>query len=545
MRPLAFLFATGIHATTISIFARADPTTTSQARVSFQSITGCHFHGTAQYCMAGNSEYRIIPETPVTATENAPASYTACHNHGTATYCMEPSADGEVQVVNADATITSDGSHATATGSSTTSGPSITAITDCHLSSSSLFCTASSTEYYVQTTVTATSDVPAQFTGCHSHGTDTYCMTETDEVAILLAEDVKSGNANPDEKHCHFHAGVEHCVGAGESENDSSTTSCERNEREYKIPIRIGMLFATLVASAVGVFGPILLSNFVQVKTNIVFIILKQFGTGIILSTAFAHLFTHASLMFGNSCLTGLEYEATTAAIVMAGLFISFVIEFVVSRLLRWQQEKEATDGNAELTPIAIAKAETTNVTIMEAGIIFHSLLIGVTTVVAGDSFYITLSIVIIFHQLFEGIALGTRIASLGYSTVLTKTSMVHTHAHDTTAPEVDRTLPCSVSMLKKLLMATGFALVTPVGMAIGIGVLHSFNGNDPSTIIAIGTLDALSAGILIWVGVVEMLAHDWMLGGDVTNANMLTTGLAMFSLVAGMVLMSFLGKWA
>jgi zinc transporter 1/2/3 len=99
--------------------------------------------------------------------------------------------------------------------------------------------------------------------------------------------------------------------------------------------------------------------------------------------------------------------------------------------------------------------------------------------------------------------------------------------------------------MLKKLLMATGFALVTPVGMAIGIGVLHSFNGNDPSTIIAIGTLDALSAGILIWVGVVEMLAHDWMLGGDVTNANMLTTGLAMFSLVAGMVLMSFLGKWA
>jgi zinc transporter 1/2/3 len=35
-------------------------------------------------------------------------------------------------------------------------------------------------------------------------------MTDTDEVAILLAEDVKSGNANPDEKHCHFHAGVEY-----------------------------------------------------------------------------------------------------------------------------------------------------------------------------------------------------------------------------------------------------------------------------------------------------------------------------------------------
>lgn len=55
--------------------------------------------------------------------------------------------------------------------------------------------------------------------------------------------------------------------------------------------------------------------------------------------------------------------------------------------------------------------------------------------------------------------------------------------------------------------------------MAIGIGVLKNFNGNDPSTIIAIGTLDALSAGILAWVGVVEMRAHDWMLGGEMTTA--------------------------
>jgi hypothetical protein len=52
------------------------------------------------------------------------------------------------------------------------------------------------------------------------------------------------------------------------------------------------------------------------------------------------------------------------------------------------------------------------------------------------------------------------------------------------------------------MLMASAFALVTPVGMAIGIGVLHRFNGNDPSTLIALGTLDALSAGILVWVGI-------------------------------------------
>src|SRR4051794_29942007 len=108
---------------------------------------------------------------------------------------------------------------------------------------------------------------------------------------------------------------------------------------------------------------------------------------------------------------------------------------------------------------------------------------IGITLVVAGDSFFLTLFAVIVFHQMFEGLALGSRIGEL------------------------------SIRFGEKMVMATLFALITPIGMAIGIGVLNQFNGNDPSTIIAIGTLDALSAGILIWVGLVEMLAHDWFHG--------------------------------
>jgi solute carrier family 39 (zinc transporter), member 1/2/3 len=53
--------------------------------------------------------------------------------------------------------------------------------------------------------------------------------------------------------------------------------------------------------------------------------------------------------------------------------------------------------------------------------------------------------------------------------------------------------------MKKKLILAGGFTLVTPVGMAIGIGALRRSNDNGPSTILAIGTLDVLfSAGILV-----------------------------------------------
>jgi zinc transporter 1/2/3 len=141
---------------------------------------------------------------------------------------------------------------------------------------------------------------------------------------------------------------------------------------------------------------------------------------------------------------------------------------------------------------------------------------IGITLAVTPNSFFATLFVVIIFHQMFEGLALGTRIAAL----------------------------PSSTSTVTKFIMALIFALVTPLGMAIGIGVLSHFNGNDPATIVVIGTLDAFSAGILLWVGLVEMLAHDWM-SGDMLKAGWFKTIVGLVSLVIGMALMSLLGKWA
>lgn len=94
--------------------------------------------------------------------------------------------------------------------------------------------------------------------------------------------------------------------------------------------------------------------------------------------------------------------------------------------------------------------------------------------------------------------------------------------------------------------MGVAFALITPLGMAIGIGVLNQFNGNDATTLWVIGTLDALSAGVLIWVGLVDMWARDWVIeGGDMVEAGIGRVSLGGISLVAGLVLMSFLGKWA
>ena len=256
--------------------------------------------------------------------------------------------------------------------------------------------------------------------------------------------------------------------------------------------------------------------------------------------------------MFGYECLGQLAFEGVTAAILMAGLFLSFVVEYLGYRLVKAHAAKKSTSEESSTALRGLRSTEMMSVYIMEAGIIFHSLstcslasinqsliialgafltslpVIGLTLVVAGDSFFLTLFAVIVFHQMFEGLALGSRIAALGTGQASGHAFFHGGHAtgaclteptpplsgndtppssHVSTADKADGTANTfHVSMAKKLSLAAAFALVTPLGMAIGIGVLHRFNGNDPATIVAIGTLDAFSAGILLWVGVSRFL---------------------------------------
>lgn len=198
------------------------------------------------------------------------------------------------------------------------------------------------------------------------------------------------------------------------------------------------------------------------------------------------------------------------------------------------------------------------------------SIVIGLTLVVSGDEYFITLFVVILFHQMFEGLALGSRIATIGHSTtaaVATNTNQDSSSSPQPLNPNSTKTAsPTSSSsssdlcspvhppppfpLRKKLGLAALFAFVTPIGMAIGIGVLQQFNGNNRATLVAIGTLDALSAGILVWVGLVEMWAADWMVGphgkkAELADTDVVTVALAGAGLAAGLVLMSVLGKWA
>ena len=76
--------------------------------------------------------------------------------------------------------------------------------------------------------------------------------------------------------------------------------------------------------------------------------------------------------MFTNECLGPLSFEATAASIVMAGIFLSFLVDYLGQRYVQYRSDTQ------EKTESASTEVETSNETlkvlILEAGIIFHSL---------------------------------------------------------------------------------------------------------------------------------------------------------------------------
>lgn len=91
--------------------------------------------------------------------------------------------------------------------------------------------------------------------------------------------------------------------------------------------------------------------------------------------------------------------------------------------------------------------------------------------------------------------------------------------------------------------MSLFFSLTTPVGIAIGIGIANVYDENSPNALIVQGVFDAASAGILIYMALVDLLSADFM------NPKMQSNGRlqlgACVSLLLGAGCMSLLAKWA
>ena len=92
-------------------------------------------------------------------------------------------------------------------------------------------------------------------------------------------------------------------------------------------------------------------------------------------------------------------------------------------------------------------------------------------------------------------------------------------------------------------IMALFFSLTTPVGIAIGIGISKRYDENSTTALIVEGIFNAASAGILIYMSLVDLLAADFMSPKLQSNGR-LQIG-ANVSLLLGAGCMSLLAKWA
>lgn len=339
--------------------------------------------------------------------------------------------------------------------------------------------------------------------------------------------------------------------------------------------LHIGSVFILLAVSLLGAFIPVLLH--ISSDHSVIITIVKLgtfFGFGCILSTAFIHMLTPATENLTSECLPKSwtdAYGSWPFLFVVIAILVMQLLDYVVEGVYKAAVAKqeaaaavppgailsvhashrgltpvEAAHGHSDeetgsatggtkctvhgggctsllphgsTTPAAAAAAVDHSmvfgVYLMEGGIAFHSVLIGISLGVTTGSAFVTLLIALSFHQAFEGFAIGSA--------------------------AVDAGMPPR----RALLLGVIFALATPVGIAIGIGVHESYRANSTAALLTEGIMDALSAGILIYVVLVELVNPLMTQSKWLRAQRWWLQALAFAFFYAGAGAMAVIGVWA
>jgi len=89
------------------------------------------------------------------------------------------------------------------------------------------------------------------------------------------------------------------------------------------------------------------------------------------------------------------------------------------------------------------------------------------------------------------------------------------------------------------------YAITTPVGIAAGLGIRNTYNPNSTTASIVSGVMDSLSAGILLYTGLVELMAHEFIFSKEMNSASAGKLAYALCCMLLGTGIMALLGRWA
>ncbi|GAB7346042.1 hypothetical protein MBLNU457_4809t1 [Dothideomycetes sp. NU457] len=364
------------------------------------------------------------------------------------------------------------------------------------------------------------------------------------------------------------------------------------NDYNGQLGARISALFVILIVSTCVTLFPVAAKRVRWLKIPLgVYLFARYFGAGVIIATAFIHLLDPAYSEIGPQTCVGMTGNwavySWPPAIVLTSVMVIFLMDLASERyvetkygsqedhnledivtgrrksmshrhpdaanfppVLLQNRDVEATADNVasgsdlarsttktmkqsafqdpiekiddpiEAEKLAAAqdrayRQQFAAFLVLEFGVIFHSVVIGLNLGVVGSEFS-TLYPVLVFHQSFEGLGIGARMSAIPFP---------------------------KRSWLPWLLCAA-YGLTTPIAIAIGLGVRTTYNPNSFTANIVSGVLDSVSAGILIYTGLVELLARDFLFDPLRTKDNKRLTFM-IFCVLLGAGIMALLGKWA
>ncbi|KAG6505335.1 zinc transporter 4-like [Zingiber officinale] len=322
---------------------------------------------------------------------------------------------------------------------------------------------------------------------------------------------------------------------------------CDRDVRGRDSTAALRLKFVAiasiLAAGAVGVLIPILGRSVsaLRPESNLFFVI-KAFAAGVILATGLIHILPAAFQSLTSPCLAERPWRQfpVTGFVVMSSAIVTMMIDsFATSYYKRShfskarpvEEEGEETASPDQAQPFHVhghgsseAAAEAASLSerirhqvisqVLELGILVHSIIIGISLGASGSPSTIRPLVgALSFHQFFEGIGLGGCIVQASFRTKST------------------------------VVMAVFFSLTAPMGIALGIAVSSIYDETSATALIVEGVFNAASAGILVYMALVDLLATDF------TNPRLQSNGRLQLwchlAVLVGAGLMSLLAKWA
>jgi len=223
----------------------------------------------------------------------------------------------------------------------------------------------------------------------------------------------------------------------------------------------------------------------------------KCMGTGVVLACGYVHMLQPSNTALTSPCMPFIfntDYNAFAFLYAMIAGLLMQLLDVVMSQFLMKYGVAKAEKRREKQKEISLESSINSDVSLeedsmdaveeehlrnrriieaytIEAGVTVHSVFIGFAVGVIGQPDLTTLTIALVFHQFFEGIAAGSRLVD------------------------------AKLARWNEWLLILIFSISCPVGLAIGAGTVSSFNVYGETFLMVQGTFDGFCAGLLLYVG--------------------------------------------